>query len=79
MKKALKELIENAPVKRTGKFVELMFIPNGRYYGFYGNNGFSKMIVLGKAEIKDRLEWCKIVKEDDECDLFNIYNQMNKI
>ena len=74
MKKALKELIENAPVKRTGKFVELMFVSNGKYNGFFGTNGFNKMIVLGRDADED-ITWYKIVTEKDECDKFDIYSE----
>ena len=73
MKKALKELIENAGVKRTGKFTELMFISNGKYDGFFGPNGFNKMIVLGK-NIEESETWYKIVPEGCECDKFDIYS-----
>lgn len=75
MKKALKELIENAPVKRTGKFVELMFVDGGKYGGFYGKNGFDKMIVLGRDADED-ITWYKIVTEKDECDKFDIYSKI---
>lgn len=75
MKKALKELIENAPVKHTGRFTELMFVSNGKYGGFFGPNGFNNMIVLGKNAEADETTWYKIVKEDDECDKFDIYSQ----
>lgn len=74
MKKALKELIENAPVKRTGKFVELMLLSNGKYNGFYGKTGFDKMIVLGRNADNDNT-WYKIVTEVDECDKFDIYSE----
>lgn len=73
MKKALKELIENAPVKRAGKFTELMFVDNGTYSGFFGNNGYSKMIILGK-NVDAEATWYKIVSEECECDKFDIYS-----
>lgn len=73
MKKALKDLIENAGIKRVGKFTELMFVDNGKYNGFMGPNGFSKMIVLGKNAAEGET-WYKIVAEEDECDKFDIYS-----
>lgn len=75
MKKALKELIENAPVKRTGRFTELMFVPGSAYRGFYGNTGFNKIIVLGKNV--DDETWYRIVSDKNECDKFDIYNLMH--
>lgn len=74
MKKALKELIENAEIKRKGKFTELMFISNGKYKGFFGNNGFNKMIVLGK-NVDEGETWYRIVSEKNECDKFDIYSE----
>ena len=73
MKKALKELIENAGVKRIGKFTELMFINNGKYDGFYGPNGCNKMLVLGK-NVEESETWYKIVAEGSDCDKFDIYS-----
>lgn len=74
MKKALKDLIKEAPVKRTGNFTELMFISNGRYNGFYGKTGFNKMIILGRDPDVDII-WYKIVTEEDQCDKFDIYSE----
>lgn len=73
MKKALKDLIENAEIKRVGKFTELMFVDNGKYRGFCGSNGFDKMIVLGK-NVEESETWYKIVAEGNECDKFDIYS-----
>ena len=55
MKKALKELIENAPRRDCGEYVYFLLIPTNRMYnGFFGKNGYNNMIVLGydKAEKK---------------------------
>ncbi len=48
MKKALKELIENATTKTEGVFFDLLFVSNGKYDGFWGVNGYDKILLFGK-------------------------------
>ena len=47
MKKALKELVENAEVKMVGEFRAFLTIPNGIYDGFWGKNGYDNILLLG--------------------------------
>lgn len=68
MKEALKELIENAETKRGGEFDFIMCVPNGIYHGFWGENGFDNMLILGSIEGK----WYKVA--DSQVDIFNIYH-----
>lgn len=44
----LKEIIENAPVKKKGTFAALMFIPNGECNGFWGHYGYDNILLLGR-------------------------------
>lgn len=62
----LKEIIENAPVKKAGTFVALMFIPNGEYNGFWGHNGYNNILILGREyNRKDGGTWYKIATSAD--------------
>lgn len=65
MTKALKELIENAPVLRKGKFSCFLIVPNGVYNGFWGSNRFCNIMLFGFKDDK----WYKIADHDD---VFNI-------
>jgi hypothetical protein len=65
----LKELIENAPVKRKGTFKNLMIVSNGAYDGFWGENGFNSIILLGLD-----VETKSYVKVTDYADVFDIFN-----
>ena len=49
MKKALKELVENAEVKMVGEFSAFLTIPNGIYDGFWGKNGYDNILLLGHS------------------------------
>lgn len=68
MTEILKKLIETAPTKRCGKFINFMFVSNGEYDGFWGKNGYDSMIIFGYD-----LELEKYVKITDYADVFNIY------
>lgn len=68
MKKALKELIENAIEKRTGDFYAFLMIPNGRYDGFWGKNGYDNILLLGQS--KDDHKWYKIADHIDAVHFF---------
>lgn len=67
MKKALKELIENAEIKRVGEFHAFLTIPNGIYKGFWGKNGFDKILLLGQCSDG---KWYKIADEIDAIHFF---------
>ena len=47
MTKELKDLIENAPIKQIGWFEMFMFVPIGKYDGFFKANGYQRMITFG--------------------------------
>ena len=68
MKKALKELIENADVKRAGEFRAFLTIPNGIYNGFWGKNGYDNILLLGQSA--DDNKWYKIADAIDAIHLF---------
>lgn len=70
MTEALRRLVMNAPLKRYGTFRYLLFIPDGEYDGFWGLNGFDKMIILGKDD--ESGEWVNITGPD-AVDKFNMY------
>lgn len=61
----LKEIIENAPIKKKGKFVALMFISNGEYNGFWGFNGYDSMLVLGQEDNRSEGTWYKVATTAD--------------
>lgn len=67
MTDAFKELVENAPVRKSGLFNRFMFASNGIYDGFWGKNGYDNIVVLGQA-VDDEV-WYKIACE---VDVFNI-------
>lgn len=63
MTDAFKELVENAPVRKSGLFNGFMFVSNGIYDGFWGKNGYDNIVVLGQAVEDDA--WYKIACEVD--------------
>jgi len=69
MKKALKELIENASLKRDGKFRAFLTIPNGIYDGFWGKNGYDNILFLGR-DCEDN-KWYLIA---DKIDAIHFHN-----
>ena len=68
MKKALKELIEKAEVKREGEFRAFLTIPNGIYNGFWGKNGYDNILFLGQSSEDDK--WYKIADKIDAIHFF---------
>lgn len=67
----LKEIIENAPVKKVGRFVALMFIPNGEYNGFWGQNGYDNILLLGQEYHREGGTWYKIATSADVFQMAN--------
>lgn len=63
MTDAFKELVENAPVRKSGLFGAFMFSSNGIYDGFWGKNGYDNIIILGQA-VDDDL-WYRIASNVD--------------
>lgn len=71
MKKALKELIENAkPYDSNKSFNRIMFLSDGVYKGFWGKNGYNNILIL--AQELNSGEWYKITKDGQSCDWFYI-------
>lgn len=68
MKKALKELIDNAPAISSGDFSAFMFVSNGVYDGFWGKNGYDNIIVLVK--LCNDSTWYKLADGADKFDIF---------
>jgi len=71
MKKALKELIENAPKKTVGTFDALMIISNGVYDGFYGKNGYNNILILGRVRVNEESTWYKVSEYGDKLDILS--------
>lgn len=71
MRKALKEIIDTAEERSVGYFDLLMFVSNGIYNGFWGKNGYDKILILGY--VRSELKWFIISRDDD---VFSIY-QLN--
>ena len=69
MKKALKELLENAEEKRVGHFHNLLIVSNGVYDGFWGKNGYNNIILLGYVASDT-----KYYKITESADIFNIFD-----
>lgn len=56
MKKALKELLENAKPYNGETLTSILIIPSGKAYtGFWGRNGYNRLIVIGQNEENDYL------------------------
>lgn len=74
MKKALKELIENAKRRNVGEYISFLVIPtNKAYNGFWGRNGYNDIIVLGYD--KNTKKWYRLDSEgeSDTFDILQIY------
>ena len=73
MTEKLKEIIEKAEVKESGIFNEFLIVPTGeKYDGFWGVNGFDKMILLAKK--RDESEWCILTTYSDSFHLIYIHS-----
>lgn len=73
MRKKLKELIDTAPIKKVGYFSYLMIVPNGKYNGFWGVNGYQNIMLFGR-EKKDGV-WYKISEYADKIDIWNLRDE----
>ena len=73
MKKALKELIENAPVKLKGDFYMFLIVSNGVYDGFWGKNGYNNIIILAKEQNDKTKTWYKLSEYADKFDIFPLF------
>lgn len=51
MTEELKKLLEEAPIRRAGIFHNFLIVPTGsKYDGFWGENGYNEIVLLGMAE-----------------------------
>lgn len=81
MTEEIKKLIETAPVKRSGVFQSFLMIPSGeKYDGFWGENGYNNIILLGMSEEG----WCNITECADSISFaqtssinFDVPNDLN--
>lgn len=64
----LKNLISNAPKKPVGTFDKLMFVSNGIYDGFWGENGYDHILILGWERATN--EWFKVSEYGDKFDIY---------
>lgn len=69
MTEELKQLIETAPKKNNGVFLNLMFVSNGAYNGFWGVNGYDNILILG-LDVDDK----KYYKIAETADVFNVFD-----
>ena len=72
MTEELKKLIDTAETMTSGEFSSLMVVPNGKYEGFWGENGYDNMLILG---CMDKV-WYKVA--DLQVDVFNIFDIREK-
>lgn len=70
----LKDLIDNAEVVTKGTFKTLMFLSAGKYDGFWGENGYDNILILGYDMLKNT--WVII---SDYGDVFMIYKLSDRI
>lgn len=70
MTEKLKEIVENATVKRKGTFNRFLVISNGEYNGFWGKNGFDALKLFG-YDVKEN-EWFLI---SDSADVFCMFSE----
>ena len=70
MTEKLKEIVENATVKRKGTYNRFLVISNGEYNGFWGKNGFDALKLFG-YDVKEN-EWYLIT---DSADVFCIFSK----
>lgn len=71
MTEQLNELIKTAPIKKKGDFQRLMFIPDGKYDGFWGKNGYENMIVFGQDASDEK--WYRITSRNCRVDVFQTF------
>lgn len=64
----LKYLIENAPPREKGAYDKLMFVSNGIYDGFWGENGYDHILILGW--VRKTNKWFKVSEYGDKFDIF---------
>ena len=64
MTKKLKGILEKAKFKDKGEFSEFLIIPTNEIYdGFWGKNGFNKIIILARDHKEN--EWVELSKCSD--------------
>ena len=70
MNKYLKDFIKDCPLQTSGTFSNLMFVGNGQYNGFWGENDFDNIMILGKLPCCS--EWRTVSNFGD---VFVLYNE----
>lgn len=71
MNEKLQEIINNAVPKSSGQFNEFLIVPTGeKYDGFWGVNGFDKMILLAKK--REEKDFCILTNYSDAFHLIKI-------
>lgn len=75
MKKALKELLEKAEQYNGQPLNDLLIIPNGeKYTGFWGKNGYNKIILLGRNHKEDKIYRIDTPNQHDVIDFYRLKN-----
>lgn len=73
MKKALKELIENAEPYNGQAVCDFLIIPSGKkYQGFWGKNGYNKIIILGRSYAENKVFRIDTAYEHDVIDFYRL-------
>lgn len=73
MTERLKEIIENAVYKDSGIFNEFLIVPTGaKYDGFWGENGFNKMVLLARQ--RGEQDFCILTDYSDSFHLIKIHS-----
>ena len=73
MTEKLKEIINNAIPKSSGTFNEFLIVTTGaKYDGFWGENGFDKMVLLAKK--RGEKDYCILTDYSDSFHLIDIYS-----
>lgn len=64
MTEELEKLIQKAECKDHGTFNQFLIVPTGEIYdGFWGINGYDKMILL--ARLGNEADWCILTNQSD--------------
>lgn len=75
MKKALKELIDNAPRRDCGEYAYFLLIPTNKMYnGLWGKNNYNNIIVLGYDKVEKKHYRLDSVCGSDDFGVSQIYS-----
>ena len=73
MKKALIEILENSEEKRTGLFDAILILSGNKYNGFWGENGYNNLIIIGEIWQNEDSPRYYIIVKNCECDVFQVW------